>query len=162
MFHLSLDCCFILDECFIFNLCLHDMTHDIELGTTDSIVNMQEIAAYLLLFLGGNETPSVDDIKGLIVTAGNEDPSEDKITSLLGDLEGKSVNDLLSDGMSKLKDVPMGGGGGGGGAVAAPSSSAPAAAAPKEEEKKEEEEEMDLGGGMDMFGGSGGGGGGDY
>ncbi len=127
---------------------------------------MQEIAAYLLLVLGGNESPSTDDIKSLIETAGNAEPSEYQITALLGDLEGKNVHDLLSEGIAKLKDVPMGGGGGGGasaGPAASSSGASAQAAAPKEEEKKEEEEEMDLGGGLDLFGGSGAsGGGGDY
>lgn len=73
---------------------------------------MQEAAAYMLLVLGGKESPSVDDVKGVIAAAGAE-PNDDKIAALVGDLEGKSVNDLLADGMSKLKDVPIGGGGGG-------------------------------------------------
>lgn len=73
---------------------------------------MQEVAAYMLLVLGGKESPSADDVKGVISAAGAE-PNDEKIAALVGDLEGKSVNDLLADGMAKLKDVPIGGGGGG-------------------------------------------------
>mmetsp|Transcript_3911 Transcript_3911/g.5326 ORF Transcript_3911/g.5326 Transcript_3911/m.5326 type:complete len:121 (+) Transcript_3911:119-481(+) len=112
---------------------------------------MQEVAAYMLLVLGGNASPSADDIKSVLAAAGNAEPSDDSISSLLSDLEGKDANELLSAGMEKLKDVPMGGGGSGGGGGAA--AGGDAAEEEEEEEKKEEEEEMDLGGGMDMFGG---------
>ena len=74
---------------------------------------MQEVAAYCLLVLGGNDSPSADDIKGVLTAAGAE-PSDDSISALVGDLEGKSINDLLAAGMEKVKDIPMGGGGGGG------------------------------------------------
>ena len=74
---------------------------------------MQEVAALLLCQLGG-KSGSADDIKAVITAAGGE-PNDDQIAALVGDMEGKDVNELLSAGMEKLKDVPMGGGGGGGG-----------------------------------------------
>jgi Ribosomal protein L12E/L44/L45/RPP1/RPP2 len=117
---------------------------------------MQEAAAYLLLILGGNTSPSADDVKNVIAACGAE-ANEDAIASLVGDLEGKSINELFEEGMSKLKDVPMGGGGGGGGAAAGAAAGGDAAA---EEVVEEEEEEADIGGGVDMFGS--GGDGGDY
>jgi ribosomal protein L12E/L44/L45/RPP1/RPP2 len=117
---------------------------------------MQEAAAYLLLVLGGNESPSAEDVKNVIAACGAE-AKEDAIASLVGDLEGKSVPELFEEGMKKLKDVPMGGGGGGGGAAAGAAAGGGAAA---EEVVEEEEEEADIGGGVDMFGS--GGGGGDY
>jgi len=116
---------------------------------------MQEVAAYLLCVLGGKESPSSDDIKAVLTAAGNEEPSDDSINALVGDMEGKSVNDLLAEGMEKLKDVPMGGGGGGGGGGAAAGGEAAAEAA----EEKEEEEEVGDAPVVDMFGG---GDGGDY
>lgn len=64
---------------------------------------MQEVAAYLLLVLGGNSSPSAEDIKGVLAAGGNEEPSDDSITSLLADLEGKNTEELLSSGMEKLK-----------------------------------------------------------
>lgn len=116
---------------------------------------MQEAAAYLLLILGGNTSPSADDVKNVIAACGAE-ANEDAIASLVGDLEGKSINELFEEGMSKLKDVPMGGGGGGGAAAGAAAGGDAAA----EEVVEEEEEEADIGGGVDMFGS--GGDGGDY
>lgn len=70
---------------------------------------MQELAALLLCKLGG-QSGSADEIKAVISAAGGE-PNDDQIATLVGDLEGKDINELLSAGMEKLKDVPMGGGG---------------------------------------------------
>ena len=70
---------------------------------------MQELAALLLCKLGG-QSGSADEIKAVITAAGGE-PNDDQIAALVGDLEGKDINELLSAGMEKLKDVPMGGGG---------------------------------------------------
>jgi large subunit ribosomal protein LP2 len=114
---------------------------------------MQEAAAYILLVLGGNATPSADDVKNVITAAGAE-ANDDLIATLVGDMEGKTVDDLLAAGMDKLKDVPMGGGGGGGAA-------AEGGAAAVEEVVEEEEEEEQQAPAVDMFGG-GDAGGGDY
>eukprot|EP00566_Odontella_aurita_P024424 CAMPEP_0113540708 /NCGR_PEP_ID=MMETSP0015_2-20120614/8629_1 /TAXON_ID=2838 /ORGANISM="Odontella" /LENGTH=107 /DNA_ID=CAMNT_0000440539 /DNA_START=198 /DNA_END=522 /DNA_ORIENTATION=- /assembly_acc=CAM_ASM_000160 len=105
---------------------------------------MQEIAALLLCKLGG-KSGSADEIKAVIEAAGGE-ANADQISKLVGDVEGKDVNELLAEGMDKLKDVPMGGGGGGGDAAA-------------EEEEKEEEEEEEAGDApvVDMFGADDGG-----
>ena len=69
---------------------------------------MQEVAALLLCKLGG-KAGSADDIKAVITAAGGE-PNDDQIAALCGDVDGKDINELLSAGMEKLKDVPMGGG----------------------------------------------------
>jgi len=116
---------------------------------------MQEAAAYILLVLGGNATPSAENVSAVITAAGAE-PNDASIASLIGDLEGKSVDDLLASGMAVLKDIPMGGSGGGGGGGAADAGEAAAA-----EEVVEEEEEEEAGPAVDMFGG-GDAGGGDY
>ena len=116
------------------------------------------MAAYLLLVVGGNASPSSADVTNVLGAAGIEVDSE-RLDTLIGELEGKSVEELVTLGKDKLfvgGGVSLGGGGGG---------AAPAAAgdAPKEEKKAEKpkEEEVDaLDGGMDMFGGGGGGGGG--
>ena len=71
---------------------------------------MQELAALLLCKLGG-QSGSADEIKAVITAAGGTEPNDDQIATLVGDLEGKDINELLSAGMEKLKDVPMGGGG---------------------------------------------------
>ncbi|KAK7686396.1 60s acidic ribosomal protein P2 [Cerrena zonata] len=99
---------------------------------------MRYIAAYLLLQIGGNTSPSAADVKKVLSTVGIE-ADDDRLSSLLSELNGKDVNTLIAEGSAKLASVPSGG------AVAASSGGAaggaPAAAAEKEEEKKEEEKE---------------------
>jgi large subunit ribosomal protein LP2 len=112
---------------------------------------MQEAAAYILLVLGGNATPSADDVAAVINASGGS-ANDDTIATLVSDMEGKTVNDLLAEGMEKLKDVPMGGGGGGG----ASGGAAAADDAPAEEEEPEEEE-AGMEDAIDMFGGDEGG-----
>mmetsp|Transcript_17875 Transcript_17875/g.15785 ORF Transcript_17875/g.15785 Transcript_17875/m.15785 type:complete len:117 (+) Transcript_17875:15-365(+) len=116
---------------------------------------MNSVAAYLLCVLGGNATPSVSDVSGVITAAGGEG-DEAAITQLIAELEGKSADELVSAGMEKLLLCTGGGGGGGGAAAGAATTEAPVA---KVEAPKEEEVDA-LAGGMDMFGG--GEGGGDY
>jgi large subunit ribosomal protein LP2 len=100
---------------------------------------MRHIAAYLLLQLGGNESPSAADVKKLLGTVGIE-ADDDRLEKLISELGGKDVAALISEGAGKLASVPSGGGGavaasggGGGGGGGA------AAAEEKKEEKKEEE-----------------------
>jgi large subunit ribosomal protein LP2 len=100
---------------------------------------MRYIAAYLLLQIGGNSSPSKKDIKKLLSTVG-VDSDDDRLDKLLSELEGKSIDQLIAEGSSKLSSVPSGGGGGG---VAAASGGGGgggggAAAAEAEPEKKEE------------------------
>lgn len=79
----------------------------------------------------------------------------DRLSTLLKELEGKDIDELIKEGSELLATF---GGGGGGGAAAAPAAGAAAGGDDKKEDKKkkeEKEEEADLGGGMDMFGGGG-------
>ena len=98
---------------------------------------MLESAAYLLCKVGG-KGGSADDIKAVLEAAGAE-VDEEALTKFCGDMEGKDVNELLAEGMEKVKDIPLGGGGGGGGGAAAGGDAGAA-----EEEKKEEKEEVSL------------------
>ena len=107
------------------------------------IFQMKHMAAYLLLVLGGNATPSADDVKKALGTVGVE-AEDDRLNQLLSELEGKDLNELLANGKSLLAKFGTGGGGGGGGGAAAAAGGA--AAAEEKEEEKVEEEEMDLGG----------------
>ncbi|KAG8756446.1 60S acidic ribosomal protein P2 [Serendipita sp. 396] len=116
---------------------------------------MRYIAAYLLLQIGGKASPTKADITKLLDTVGI-DSDEDRLDKLLSELDGKSIDDLINQGSSKLSSVPSGGGGGGGGAVAAASGGGGGgggAAAPEEkkEEKKEEKEESDDDMGFGLF-----------
>ncbi|EQC25762.1 50S ribosomal protein LP2 [Saprolegnia diclina VS20] len=109
---------------------------------------MRHVAAFLLAVLGGNTTPSVADVSAIITAVGGEVDTE-RLETLIKELEGKDIYEVIAEGQKKLATVSVGASSG-----AAPAAGAAAgAAAPKEEAKKEEEEEADLGGGMDMFGG---------
>ncbi|KAF9530348.1 60s acidic ribosomal protein-domain-containing protein [Crepidotus variabilis] len=111
---------------------------------------MRHIAAYLLLQSGGNESPSAADVKKVLGAVGIE-ADEDRLSTLIKELKGKSVNDLIAEGSSKLASVPSGGGGGGGAPAAAASGGGAAAAEEKKEEKVEEKEESDDDMGFGLF-----------
>ncbi|KAK6147177.1 hypothetical protein DH2020_018089 [Rehmannia glutinosa] len=134
---------------------------------------MKVIAAYLLAVLGGNASPSTDDVKDILssgmrvytyayvyidrswcfVLFGAE-VDDDRIELLLTQVKNKDITELIAAGREKLASVPAGGGavavaasatGGGGGAAA------PAAAETKKEEKVEEKEESDDDMGFSLF-----------
>ncbi|KAK5830517.1 hypothetical protein PVK06_014312 [Gossypium arboreum] len=105
---------------------------------------MKVVAAYLLAVLGGNLSPSADDLKDILGSVGAE-ADDDRIELLLSEVKGKDITELIASGREKLASVPSGGGAvaaaapttGGGGASAAPAAEA------KKEEKVEEKEESD-------------------
>ncbi|KAK6152317.1 hypothetical protein DH2020_014952 [Rehmannia glutinosa] len=114
---------------------------------------MKVIAAYLLAVLGGNASPSADDVKDILFSVGAE-ADNDGIELLLTQVKGKDITELIAAGREKLASVPAGGGAvavsasassGGGGAAA------PAAAESKKEEKVEEEVESDGDLGFSLF-----------
>lgn len=99
---------------------------------------MKHIAAYLLLQIGGNASPSAADIKKVLGAVGI-DADDSRLETLLSELSGKDINELIAEGSSKLASVPSGGGGGG--AVAASGGAAAGGGAAAAEEKKEEKKE---------------------
>ncbi|XP_015901958.1 large ribosomal subunit protein P2B-like [Ziziphus jujuba] len=113
---------------------------------------MKVVAAFLLAVLGGNSSPSADDLKNIFAAVGAE-ADDDRIQFFLSEVKGKDVTELIASGREKLASVPSGGGAavavaaaasGGGGA-------APAAAETKKEEKVEEKEESDDDMGFSLF-----------
>ncbi|CAH1441718.1 unnamed protein product [Lactuca virosa] len=112
---------------------------------------MKVVAAYLLALLGGNTSPSAEDLKKILGSVGAE-ADEDRIELLLSEVKGKDITELIASGREKLASVPSGGGGvavaAAAGGVAAP---AAAAAEPKKEEKVEEKEESDDEMGFSLF-----------
>ncbi len=54
---------------------------------------MKHLAAYLLLGLSGNTSPSADDIKGVLSSVGI-DADEDRLKSLLSELDGKDLQEV--------------------------------------------------------------------
>ncbi|KAF2836240.1 ribosomal protein 60S [Patellaria atrata CBS 101060] len=111
---------------------------------------MKHLAAYLLLGLAGNSSPSAKDIKGVLDSVGIE-ADDDRLEKLLSELEGKDLNELIAEGSTKLASVPSGGAGGAsagsGGATSGGAADAPEEKKPEEEEEKEESDE-DMGFGL--------------
>lgn len=58
---------------------------------------MRYVAAYLLAVLGGNEKPSVDDIKKILGSVGIEADMA-CLKKVISELSGKSINDLIAEG----------------------------------------------------------------
>lgn len=54
---------------------------------------MKHLAAYLLLTLGGNASPSAADIKSVLESVGIEADNE-RLEKLLSELEGKDINEV--------------------------------------------------------------------
>ncbi|CAO1606312.1 MAG: hypothetical protein L6R36_006726 [Xanthoria steineri] len=112
---------------------------------------MKHLAAYLLLGLGGNTSPSAEDVKGVLSSVGI-DADSDRLDKLIKELEGKDLQELIAEGSQKLASVPSGGGGGGGAAAPAAGAAAGGAAAeekaPEKEPEKEEESDEDMGFGL--------------
>ncbi|KAF3938401.1 hypothetical protein ABW19_dt0200495 [Dactylella cylindrospora] len=111
---------------------------------------MKHLAAYLLLVIGGKESPSADDVTALLESVGAEADS-DRLEKLISELSGKDINTLIAEGSSKLASVPSGGGGGGAAASGGAAAGGAAEEAPKEEEKEEEKEESDEDMGFGLF-----------
>ena len=113
------------------------------------------MAAYLLANLGGNDSPSANDIKKILESVGvNVD--DEKLNKVVSELNGKDVNEVIAAGKEKLAGIPTGGvvsggGGGGGGAAAAGGGEEAAKEEEKKEEKKEESEESDDDMGFGLF-----------
>jgi len=114
---------------------------------------MKHVAAYLLLVLGGNESPSAADVTEALASVGVE-ADADSLNRFLGEIEGKDLNEVLEAGKEMLAKFGGGGGGGGGGAAAGGDAGAEEAV-----EEKAEEEEIGDAPVVDMFGA---GDGGDY
>ncbi|KAF4965225.1 hypothetical protein FSARC_6944 [Fusarium sarcochroum] len=109
---------------------------------------MKHLAAYLLLTLGGNTSPKAADVKAVLESVGIE-ADDDRLNTLISELEGKDIQELIAEGSEKLASVPSGGAGGAGAGGAAAAGGAAEEA--KEEEKEEEKEESDEDMGFGLF-----------
>lgn len=113
---------------------------------------MRHLATYLMLVIGGNASPSAEDVTTALAAVGVE-VDADRLKSFIADMEGRDIEELIELGKEKLMK-----GGSGGGAVAGPATTGAVVETAAVEKPKEEEVDA-LEGGMDMFGG---GDGGDY
>ncbi|KAL3417565.1 hypothetical protein PVAG01_10575 [Phlyctema vagabunda] len=111
---------------------------------------MKHLAAYLLLAVGGNTSPSAKDVKTVLESVGIE-ADDERLNTLISELEGKDLQELISEGSSKLASVPSGGAGGAAPAAGGAAAGGAAAAEEKAEEKEEEKEESDEDMGFGLF-----------
>ncbi|KAL4743740.1 hypothetical protein BDV11DRAFT_177260 [Aspergillus similis] len=54
---------------------------------------MKHLAAYLLLALAGNESPSASDIKEVLSSVG-VDADDERLEKLIAELQGKDINEV--------------------------------------------------------------------
>ena len=80
---------------------------------------MRYVAAYLLAVLAGNQSPDLKAVEKILSSVGIE-ADKTKAEKVISELKGKSIEDLIKEGSTKLASVP----------AAAPAGAAPAAAAP--------------------------------
>jgi len=112
---------------------------------------MRHVAAYILAVIGGNANPSEKDLKKILNSVGIE-PVDEQLTTVVNELNGKDLFQLMEQGSALLAGMPMGGGGGGASGSAAAVDVAEAEEAPKEEAKKpESSDESDSDMGMGLF-----------
>lgn len=83
---------------------------------------MKLVAAYLLLTVGGNTSPSAEDVKKLLSTVGIE-ADDSRLNKLIEEVNGKNIEELIAQGTEKLASVPSAS------AAAAPAAGAAPAAA---------------------------------
>jgi large subunit ribosomal protein LP2 len=54
---------------------------------------MKHLAAYMLLTLGGNSSPSAKDITAVLESVGIE-ADEERLSTLISELKGKDINEV--------------------------------------------------------------------
>ena len=114
-------------------------------------LNMRYVAAYLLAVLGGKASPAAGDIEKILSSVGIE-ADQERLKRVISELNGKTIDDVISQGREKLSSMPVGGAGAA--PAAADTAAAPAAEEKKEakkEEKKEESESEDDDMGFGLF-----------
>merc|ERR1711962_1945470 len=112
---------------------------------------MRYVAAYLLAALGGNESPSTNDLKTILESVG-VGYDDERASLVIDQCKGKSIADLIAAGSEKMASMPAGGGGGGGGAAAAAGGGGDGAAVAVEEKKEEKKVSSDESGSDDDMG----------
>ncbi|KAK9935930.1 hypothetical protein M0R45_012803 [Rubus argutus] len=101
---------------------------------------MKVVAAYMLAVLGGNTSPSADDLNKILGSVGAE-ADGNRIELMLSQVKGKDITELVACGREQLSSVPSGGSGTVD--VAAPATGDVAPSPEQKEDKVEEDEESD-------------------
>ena len=112
---------------------------------------MRYAAAYVLATLAGNSSPDASTISKILGSVGI-DSDQSKAQKVVEACKGKSLDQIIEEGMKKLSSLPAGGGAApaaaAGGAAQAATTDAKKGGAkeePKKEEKKAEKESDDEG-----------------
>ena len=111
---------------------------------------MKYIAAYALLVLGGNESPSDADVRKVLQEVGGEVNDED-LKRVVNALKGKQLHEVIAAGTKKLANISFGGASSGAASTGSSKAEPAKKEAAKEEKKpevKEEEPDVGLGGGL--------------
>lgn len=114
---------------------------------------MRYVAAYFLVRLSGKQNVSAEDIKN-VLSAGGVEVDETKLNKFITDLKssGKTVDELIAAGSSRMSALGGGSAPVAGGAAPAAAAAGGAAAAeekPAAPESESEEEEVEMGGFFD-------------
>ncbi len=56
-------------------------------------IKMKHLAAYLLLTIGGNSSPSAKDVKNVLESVGIE-ADDERLSTLISELKGKDINEV--------------------------------------------------------------------
>ncbi|MCP9261034.1 60S acidic ribosomal protein P2 [Dirofilaria immitis] len=112
---------------------------------------MKYLAAYLLSTMGGNKSPTAKDIENVLGSVGLDVDMEDANKVVLA-LSGRSVDEVIAKGLTKISSVPSG--------CATPAVAPVTSTIPmgkldvdskKEEKKEEAKEESDEDMGFGLF-----------
>ncbi|OZC12823.1 60s Acidic ribosomal protein [Onchocerca flexuosa] len=115
-------------------------------GTT-----MKYLAAYLLSTMGGNKSPTAKDIENVLGSVGLDVDMEDA-NKVVSALSGKSIDEVIAAGLTKISSVPSGSAASAAAPVASTIPTGTLEAESKKEEKKEEpKEESDEDMGFGLF-----------
>merc|ERR1711959_346786 len=115
--------------------------------------NMKVISAYLLAVVGGNASPSADDVTNILSAVGIslDDEATEQLNALVTEMEGKSAAEVMAAGHATLAKIPGCGGGGGGGSAGPAAASGDAGGDDAPAAKKESSSSSDAGGGAGTF-----------
>ena len=108
---------------------------------------MKYVAAYTLLALRGENDIDASKLKAFLEACDCE-VNQDSLDAVVNALKGKSLTELINNGLPKVSGMSVGGGSGG---AAGGNDDAKAEEEEEEEEEEVEEEEMDFDMG-DLFG----------
>lgn len=65
---------------------------------------MKYIAAYVLLVLGGNSSPSLEDVTDVLAAVGVQADAQ-QLSLLMNDLHGKDIHELLASGSKAIDGI---------------------------------------------------------